>query len=57
MKVFSVVRGGGGGHKSLTLPAGSFFCELRIVALYAEIYGPHSMNRPKNSSINMLQLI
>ena len=45
---------GGGGHKSLTLPAG------RIVTLYAEIYGPHSMNRPacKNSSIKIcIQLV
>ena len=40
MKVLSVVRGGGG-HESFTPPpVGS------VVTLYADIYGPHFMNRP-----------
>ena len=36
MKVLRVVRGGGG-HKSLTLPAGIILlCALRIVTLYVD---------------------
>ena len=54
MKVLRVVRGGGGGHTSLTLPAGSnFFGMLRIVTLYTEIY----IWAPLFESICMQELI